>query len=281
MGKGIALRFKSIYPDMFNEYRDYCERGQFDIGNLFLYKTPHKWILNFPTKKHWRNPSRIEYIEAGLSKFTKSYAEMGITSIAFPALGCGNGELDFETEVKPVMENHLGRITLPTFVYPALTKQQVPEHRDIRRINSWLRSEPTVLPFDEVWRDILDVLSTQHTFKTLAKGYRYTVRALPDPPQLIITSSGKGYRIDRDGLLPFWQQLRDYGFTYRNIVPEHHRISYLTPVFEKLPYVRRVDLSATVNGLKTNPRTGLQIVPHEHRVQWQNQAMSFEAVNAT
>ncbi len=58
MGKGVAKEFKRLFPQMFQEYRGACENKKFDIGNLFLYKTPNKWVLNFPTKRHWRNPSR-------------------------------------------------------------------------------------------------------------------------------------------------------------------------------------------------------------------------------
>ena len=57
MGKGIAKDFKRIYPDMFREYQRICERNSFDIGDLWLYKTTNKWVLNFPTKRHWRQPS--------------------------------------------------------------------------------------------------------------------------------------------------------------------------------------------------------------------------------
>src|SRR5438094_656515 len=90
MGKGIALRFKQTYPEMFKEYQVLCEAGQLQIGSLWVFRTPHKWILNFPTKMHWRKPSAPEYVEAGLRKFVATYAAQGITSIAFPRLGCGN-----------------------------------------------------------------------------------------------------------------------------------------------------------------------------------------------
>src|SRR5206468_4250004 len=79
MGKGIALRFKQIYPEMFREYQALCESGELQIGTLWIYRTPHKWILNFPTKKHWRDPSKPDYIEAGLKKFVASYSAQGIT----------------------------------------------------------------------------------------------------------------------------------------------------------------------------------------------------------
>lgn len=85
MGKGIALQFRKTFPDMFKKYQDLCETNKIDIGVLWIYKTPHKWILNFPTKRHWRNPSRAEYIEIGLRKLSEKFNELGIYSIAFPA----------------------------------------------------------------------------------------------------------------------------------------------------------------------------------------------------
>lgn len=261
MGKGIALKFKSVYPEMFKVYRDHCEHGRLNIGQLFLYKTPHKWVLNFPTKKHWRNPSRVEYIEAGLRKFTDSYSEKGITSIAFPALGCGNGELDYELQVKPLMEAYLGKLSLPTFIY--LRKQQTapPEHRDAKCIADWLRSEPSALPFNEVWQDVVRVLKRRTEFRTRGKGNPYTVQATENPPSMTIRSFGRTFRIIDDELLEFWQQLRDYGFTHRSIAPEHRQVSYLMPVFEELSYVHPVTVSDSTEGLKMNPAAGLQVIP--------------------
>ncbi len=65
-----------------------------EIGKLWLYEDKTKWILSFPTKDHWRNPSKIEYIELGLKKFVETYEDKGIHSISFPQLGTGNGGLD-------------------------------------------------------------------------------------------------------------------------------------------------------------------------------------------
>ncbi|MBU0494254.1 MAG: macro domain-containing protein, partial [Chloroflexi bacterium] len=66
MGKGIALEFKTRYPEMFEEYCQLCRDGRLDIGKLHLYKADDHWVLNFPTKRHYRNRARLEYIEAGL-----------------------------------------------------------------------------------------------------------------------------------------------------------------------------------------------------------------------
>ena len=281
MGKGIALRFKQIYPAMFREYQGHCEKGLLTIGKLHLYQTPHKWILNFPTKKHWRSPSHVEYIDAGLRKFASSCTTMGITSIAFPALGCGNGELDFTTQVKPLMDKHLRELPLSIFVYPGRQQTTLPEHMDTERIQDWLRSDPGALPFDEVWLHLLQILAMYDTFNTLQKGSAYKARAANDPPGIQIRSHGKLYNIDRVILLDLWQQIRDYGFTHRNIVPDHYRISYLLPIFERLPYVRRVESSTSFAQLDHKPKISLQLVPYDANAIWASHDMFAYAVNAT
>ena len=261
MGKGIAHEFKRIYPEMFEAYRNHCEQGDLQIGQLFLYKTPYKWILNFPTKKHWRSPSKERYIDAGLRKLRDRCAALGITSIAFPELGCGNGELDFETQVRPLMERYLSRLSVPAFIYVRGVKTDPPEHRDVRRIKQWLRSEPSALPFDEVWQDLLSVLNERQEFGTLSKGSRYEVTATADPATLTITSGGRTTRIRPNDLLAFWQQLRDFGLTHGNIAPDHRSMSYLLPVFATLPYVEPVIVSSSSRRLRSNPAAGVQVIP--------------------
>ncbi len=117
MGKGIALEFKRKYPEMFKEYQALCKSGVFDIGQLWLYKSPEKWILNFPTKRDWRDPSKIEYIEAGLKRFVEMYEEEDITSISFPRLGSGLGGLNWENEVQPLMEKYLSPLPLEVIIH--------------------------------------------------------------------------------------------------------------------------------------------------------------------
>lgn len=117
MGKGIAYDFKQFYPEMFERYRYFCEQGMLNVGQLWLYKTPRKWILNFPTKKHWHGESKIEYIEAGLQKFASTYDSKGMLSVSFPMLGCGNGELDWEKEVQPLMEEYLQPLPINVYIH--------------------------------------------------------------------------------------------------------------------------------------------------------------------
>ena len=118
MGKGIALVYKLRYHKMFDLYSEYCNSKLIGIGKLWLYKGEEDapWVLNFPTKYHWKYPSKIEYIEKGLQKFVDTYRTKGITSIAFPMLGTHNGGLD-KNAVLTVMENYLGQCDIPIEIY--------------------------------------------------------------------------------------------------------------------------------------------------------------------
>jgi O-acetyl-ADP-ribose deacetylase (regulator of RNase III) len=99
MGKGIALQFKQAYPENYDAYHRACEAGEVQPGQMFVFKTNSmvnpKYIINFPTKRHWRGDSKIEDIEAGLVALIKEVQKLGIKSIAVPPLGCGLGGLSW------------------------------------------------------------------------------------------------------------------------------------------------------------------------------------------
>lgn len=115
MGAGIALECRLRYPDMYERYVELCEAGQIDIGKLWIYKSD-RWILNFPTKKHWKYPSKKEYLEAGLEKFVNSYKERGIESIAFPLLGADKGGI-LPDESLGIMRRYLDDLEIPIEIY--------------------------------------------------------------------------------------------------------------------------------------------------------------------
>ena len=106
MGRGLALEFKMRFPSMYERYRKTCERGLIHPGTLQLYTETTPWILNFPTKNHWKYPSKLAYIQAGLEKFVETYREKVITSVAFPKLGAASGKLDWNT-VRKLMYKYL------------------------------------------------------------------------------------------------------------------------------------------------------------------------------
>ena len=106
MGKGLALEVKKRFPNVFIKYQQRCRQGRMKIGKLQLIKGQPQWVLNFPTKDHWRGRSRIEFVEAGLRTFNATYRKNRITSIAFPPLGCGSGGLLWD-DVGPLMRRYL------------------------------------------------------------------------------------------------------------------------------------------------------------------------------
>lgn len=158
MGKGIAKAFKAIYPEMFAAYAAWCQRGELAPGKLHLYRTPHKWILNFPTKQHWRQPSRLADIEAGLEAFVRGYEAQGITSVAFPQLGCGNGGLDWEREVRPLMERHLADLPIDVYVHVHSERPDAVDRRGVASVAAWLRAEPELVAYAQFRSDLANAL---------------------------------------------------------------------------------------------------------------------------
>ena len=102
MGKGIALQSKKAWPANFRAYYNACNAGKVKPGRMFIYYTGNQYIINFPTKDHWREDSQIEFIQDGLVDLIKQIKELQILSIAIPPLGCGNGGLNW-LEVKPLI----------------------------------------------------------------------------------------------------------------------------------------------------------------------------------
>ena len=114
MGKGIALMFREAYPENNREYELACKRGEVRVGRVLVTENKAhwgpKWIINFPTKKHWRNPSKLEWIRDGLKDLREAILEREIKSIAVPPLGCGNGGLEWR-DVKSLIAESLGSLS--------------------------------------------------------------------------------------------------------------------------------------------------------------------------
>ncbi|MGO1788388.1 MAG: type II toxin-antitoxin system antitoxin DNA ADP-ribosyl glycohydrolase DarG [Sphingobacterium sp.] len=120
MGKGIALQFKNQYPYNYKLYKEACKKGELKVGEVLVVKDGDilckKYIINFPTKEHWRSPSEISYIQQGLEALKESIKEYNIKSLAIPPLGCGNGGLDWNM-VKPMIIGALGELEIDIYVY--------------------------------------------------------------------------------------------------------------------------------------------------------------------
>lgn len=134
MGSGIALEFKLRFPKMYNDYEKRCREKEVRIGKPYIYKhSKDIWIMNFPTKNHWKNPSKIEWIEEGLKFFKENYKKWAIDSIAFPKLGTANGKLNWK-EVKEIMEKYL--INLDIDVYICLDEKKKAEGIEKEMVDS-------------------------------------------------------------------------------------------------------------------------------------------------
>ncbi len=117
MGKGVALEFKKRFPDVFEDYKTRCEHEQVRLGEPYLCRRLlQPWVLNFPTKDHWRSVSRLDDIVSGLEFLERNYREWGIQSLAVPPLGCGHGQLEWRV-VGPTLFRHLSRFDIPVELY--------------------------------------------------------------------------------------------------------------------------------------------------------------------
>ncbi|CAI4034030.1 Macro domain protein [Nitrospira tepida] len=117
MGKGIALEFKNRFPDMYDDYVQRCQRGEVKPGVPYLFKTlfPPQ-IINFPTKDHWKSISKVSDIERGLQHLLNQYQAWGVTSLAIPPLGCGNGQLEWRV-IGPLIYRFIKDMPIPVELY--------------------------------------------------------------------------------------------------------------------------------------------------------------------
>ena len=263
MGKGIAKDFKRIYPEMFKQYQGHCESNKLTIGKLWLYKTPNKWILNFPTKTTWKKPSKLEYIEAGLQNFVRSYAERGITSVAFPKLGCGNGELAWD-DVRPLMETYLKKLPIEVFIYIQDKKNPDPEHNDIKNIKKWLRSDPHSLSFSEVWEDLAKEIGDGVKIKKLNGHEFFELSILPgDDRGIDVKAKEEHFLIQEEELVEFWRFTRNYGFVNSAIIPPpvSHYYDVLVSLFARLRYCVEIDFNKNFHELRSKDSRGIQFIP--------------------
>ncbi|ARF18032.1 Appr-1-p processing protein [Sporosarcina sp. P34] len=120
MGKGIALQFKQAFPDVFKQYAKDCKAGSVQVGKMHVVPVhglaSPKFVINFPTKEHWRNPSTLDYILDGLQDLVQVIQELNIQSIALPPLGCGNGGLDW-SNVRPYIIEALQPLSIDVHLY--------------------------------------------------------------------------------------------------------------------------------------------------------------------
>lgn len=122
MGGGLALQFKKRFPENFEVYKDLCDGNLLKTGEIHLFMTDQEfipyYIVNFPTKQHYKDPSLLEYIEPGLINMKEMLEMFDVKSVAIPALGCGLGGLNWN-DVYPLIEKHFGEsCAIEAIVFP-------------------------------------------------------------------------------------------------------------------------------------------------------------------
>ena len=126
MGKGLALQFKNMFPENFKAYKKACDNKHVVIGKMFMFyngkRNNPKFIINFPTKRHWKENSQLQDIKIGLNDLLHNLNYYNIKSIAMPALGCGLGNLDWKT-VRSIIEETFKNIPNDVKVYVYRPKQ--------------------------------------------------------------------------------------------------------------------------------------------------------------
>ncbi len=134
MGTGIALEFSIRYPEMFDKYKEECVNKEYRVGTLKSYIVHDMTIINFPTKNHWKYPSKIEYIIEGLKYFRDNYKSMNITEVAFPKLGTLNGGLEWYV-VKREIEKYLSDLDIDIIV--CLNELNYPEGDEKKMVDKF------------------------------------------------------------------------------------------------------------------------------------------------
>ncbi len=261
MGKGIAKDFKAYYPDMFKQYQDLCESGELQIGRLFYYRGAHKSVLNFPTKRHWREKSNTSHIEAGLATFVEKYEQYSIKSIAFPQLGCGNGDLMWESQVRPLMESYLGNLPVKVYIHLYDGQREFVEHHNVVQMKTWLHSEPESLPFTEVWDDIVD--SVVGLGGSSIDG-QWMVEVVDQEPLLVFEGDQVSVRLSSEDIRNVWHQLRTLGFFAVSDMPDHASRAGepLVSLLSMLEYMEPAEFSSSHDFDTHGRRTSLPMFTH-------------------
>lgn len=241
MGKGIALEYKKRYPRMFELYKTACEKKRLQIGKLMLVNEQDHLILLFPTKESWRLPSKIEYIEKGLKTFVENYTQNNITSIAFPKLGCGNGELSWDV-VRPLMEKYLKDLPIDIYIYLGSGEPNEPEHKHTKEMQEWLRANAKDMSFNGLTEDIKQMtFMLPYELEINDKKYEVTFKET-----LIFKSDSCEINISEDDFYAEWDAIRNSSIV---IADKEKLESYLiTELLASLNYLVKIKKLDKVSG---------------------------------
>lgn len=262
MGKGLAQAFKDRDPAMFSSYRRVCEQGLLEPGKLWLWRGADNWTLNFPTKMHWRNPSKLEWIESGLKKFADAYEAQGIKEISFPRLGCGNGGLDWE-DVRPLMQHYLQPLPIPIFIHDYSVDVGLPEHleRIAETIRNALPANPTFETFMESLKRAVDLGGSEFVELSTSERFGASMDAEGD---LRIESSEGVWEFAPEDLRGVW-----YGLQTGLVTKEKASWSVigggrpLLSILSVLPHVRPIEIQRSNSDVS---ELAVELTPETRRI---------------
>lgn len=212
MGKGIALEFKNRFPDMFKDYVKRCDRHEVHLGEPYVYKTLFgPQVVNFPTKDHWKSLSRISDIRRGIDYLLKHYKQWGITSIAIPPLGCGNGQLEWKV-VGPLIYQAAKEMDVSVEIYapygtnPAELTASFLESGHKTVSSGAHTSEVSRMPFNPAWLGLVEILK-----RIEQQPYHWPVgRTIFQKIAYVATQNGlpTGFYYQRSSFGPFAKELK-------------------------------------------------------------------------
>lgn len=251
MGKGVALDFKKRFPDMYEDYVERCARHEVHLGKpyLFRYLTP-PWVLNFPTKDHWRSLTKLDDIVVGLRYLVDHYEQWGITSLAVPPLGCGNGQLEWRI-VGPTLYRYLSEINVPVELYaPYGTPHEELQPTFLDSTNAWAQAtaempEPRWVPAEwvvvtEILKRIEDEPYHRQIGRTIFQKIAYVATERGLPTGMVFTRGSYGpFARDLKGLQ---SRLVNNGLLHEEADGRMHRIM-VGPTFEAARVAYRDDIT--------------------------------------
>ncbi|MEH6675804.1 macro domain-containing protein [Phenylobacterium sp.] len=273
MGKGIAKAFRERYPAMFAPYKRLCDDKLLQPGKLWLWQGEDHAVLNFPTKIHWRNPSRIEWVELGLKKFVESYEARGITSISFPRLGCGNGGLDWD-EVRPMMERYLAPLPIDIFIHDYEKEIGLPEHREADVVEHTGSAAP-LLVFEDFLEQVSRIIEVSDGRFEMMNSRRQFCASLNESA-LRLSTEDRSSELEMEALRGIWLSLsaglvttRDAGWSDTTSGP------MVLSLLSFLPQVRALEIQKGHRGnaeialeLRRHPTTATPISGEQQEMAW-------------
>lgn len=277
MAGEVGEDFRQVYPEMFARYQALCESDALTIGQAYLYRTPHKWVLNLPVKKHYRASIRLEAVETALRKIATLYAEQLFVSLSLPVAALIENDVRWD-DVLPLLHSYLG--TLPIMVYVHLPADpRLPEARyNVTTLSRWLLGTPQHVTYDTFWRGLSSIVRRHPQLTTLEGDvpFQATFRRDAANPRLmslkLTPAQGEEMFIPQSLLRDLWQYLLTSGYAHPRHLPGglDSGGAMVVALLSRLSYVRPLLLQPTDQpaaiGVHYTPPAERELAPVTHEL---------------